>query len=136
MGHERRFPGASGNGRPKRAAMSAQGQECASRARSSNFRNGSFVTSTASPHGGAQLYERRRALRGRQSNYVSFSRTPLPQVSQVIPYTTKGIVVYVTSEDARFDILLINACIMAGIVTVICMAISGELTKRLRRCWG
>jgi quercetin dioxygenase-like cupin family protein len=50
----------------------------------------------------------------REMNYVSFSRTPLPQVSQVIPHTTKGIVVYITSEDARFDTLLINTCIIAG----------------------
>jgi hypothetical protein len=72
----------------------------------------------------------------REMNYVSFSRTPLPQVSQVIPHTTKGTVVYITPEDARFDTLLINTCIIAGIVTVICLAISGELTKRLRRYLG
>lgn len=64
-------------------------------------------------------------------NYVDFSRTPLPQVGQVVPHVTKGIVVYITVDDARFDTLLIRACIGAGIITAICMAISGELSKIL-----
>jgi hypothetical protein len=72
----------------------------------------------------------------REMNYMSFSRTPLPQVGQVIPHTTKGIVVYVTSEDARFDMLLKNTCIAAGIVTVVCLAMSGEVAKWLRRYWA
>jgi hypothetical protein len=71
----------------------------------------------------------------REINYMNFSRAPLPQVGQVIPHTTKGVVVYITSEDASFDTLLIRTCTVAGIVTVICMAISGELLKQLRRYW-
>jgi hypothetical protein len=67
----------------------------------------------------------------REMNYVNFSRTPLPQVGQVVPHATKGIVVYITSEDARFDILLIRICIGSGIVTAFCLAISGELSKML-----
>ena len=71
----------------------------------------------------------------REMNYMNFSRAPLPQVGQVIPHTTKGIVVYITSEDASFHTLLIRTCIVAGIVIVTCMAISGELFKQLRRYW-
>jgi hypothetical protein len=67
----------------------------------------------------------------REMNYVSFSRIPLPQFGQVVPHATKGIVVYITQQDARFDTLLILTCIVAGIVTAIFAAASGELSRML-----
>ena len=67
----------------------------------------------------------------REMNYVSFSRIPLPQLGQVVPHTTKGVVVYITPQDARFDTLLIRICIGAGVVTAIFAAASGELSKML-----
>jgi len=67
----------------------------------------------------------------REMNYMSFSRIPLPQFGQVVPHTTKGIVVYITPQDARFDTLLIRICIGAGIVTAIFLLVSGELSKML-----
>jgi hypothetical protein len=67
----------------------------------------------------------------REMNYVSFSRTPLPQLGQIVPHPTKGIVVYITPEDVRFDTLLIRICIGAGIVTAIFAAASGELSRML-----
>jgi hypothetical protein len=67
----------------------------------------------------------------REMNYVSFSRIPLPQFGQVVPHMTKGILVYITPQDARFDTLLIRICIGAGIVTAIFLVTSGELSKML-----
>jgi hypothetical protein len=67
----------------------------------------------------------------REMNYVSYSRTPLPQFGQVIPHTTKGIVVYITSDDARFDALLKRIGIVAAVATAICLVMSGELSKML-----
>ena len=67
----------------------------------------------------------------REMNYVSFSRIPLPQFGQTVPHPTKGIVVYITPQDASFDTLLIRVCIGAGIVTAIFLVISGELSKIL-----
>ena len=67
----------------------------------------------------------------RETNYVSFSRTPLPQFGQTVPHPTKGIVVYITPQDVRFDTLLIRICIGAGIVAAIFAAASGELSKML-----
>jgi hypothetical protein len=63
--------------------------------------------------------------------YVSFSRIPLPQFDQVVPHTTKGVVVYITPQDARFDTLLIRIGIGAGIVTAIFALASGELSRML-----
>jgi hypothetical protein len=42
----------------------------------------------------------------RENNYIGYSRAPLPEVGQLIPHNTKGGVVYITADDARFDTLL------------------------------
>ena len=67
----------------------------------------------------------------REMNYVSFSRIPLPQFGQVVPHTTKGIVVYITTADAEFDRTLWYAGIGSGIIVAICLVISGEFSKML-----
>jgi hypothetical protein len=67
----------------------------------------------------------------RQMNYVDFSRTPLPQVGQIVPYETKGIIVCITSADASFDRKLTYTLIGAGIITLVCLVISGGLSKIL-----
>src|SRR5580704_15056087 len=67
----------------------------------------------------------------RQMNYVSFSRIPLPQVGQIVPYEVKRIVVYITSGDVSFDRMLTCACVGSGIITAICLVMSGELSKML-----
>jgi hypothetical protein len=67
----------------------------------------------------------------REMNYVSYSRVPLPQFGQVVPHTTKGIVVYITAAEAAFDRTLIYWCVGSGIVVAICLVVSGELSKML-----
>jgi hypothetical protein len=67
----------------------------------------------------------------REMNYVSYSRVPLPQFGQVVPHTTKGIVVYITAADASFHKALIYCCVGSGIVVAICLVFSGELSKML-----
>jgi hypothetical protein len=67
----------------------------------------------------------------REMNYVGFSRTPLPQVGQTIPVKPKGVVVYITPADASFDRMLTYVCVGSGIITAICLVISGELSKIL-----
>ena len=67
----------------------------------------------------------------REMNYVGFSRTPQPQVGQIVPVKPKGTVVYITEADAAFDQTLRYVCIGSGIVTVIFLVMSGELSKML-----
>jgi hypothetical protein len=67
----------------------------------------------------------------REKNYVNLSRIPLPQVGQIVPVKTKGIVVYITTADAAFDRMLRYVCIGSGIITAICFVMSGELSKIL-----
>jgi hypothetical protein len=67
----------------------------------------------------------------REMNYVGFSRAPLPQAGQIVPVEVKGIIVYITTDDAAFDITLRYVCVDAGIIAAICLAISGGLSKRL-----
>jgi hypothetical protein len=67
----------------------------------------------------------------RQMNYVGFSRTPLPLVGQVVPVKTKGIVAYITTDDATFDRTLWYVCVGSGIILAICLLVSGELSKML-----
>jgi hypothetical protein len=64
-------------------------------------------------------------------NYVSFSRTPLPQVGQIVPVKPKNFVVYITTADAAFDQMLRFVCIGSGIIAAICLVVSGELSKML-----
>ena len=68
----------------------------------------------------------------REMNYVSYSRIPLPQFGQVVPHTTKRIIVYITPQDEHFDTLLIRICVGAGIVSAIFLVVSGELSKMLK----
>lgn len=67
----------------------------------------------------------------RQMNYVGFSRTPLPEVGQIVPIKPKGIVVYITSADASFDKMLGYVGLGSGIIVAICLVMSGELSKML-----
>ena len=67
----------------------------------------------------------------REMNYVSFSRTPLPQVGQIVPVKPKSVVVYITAADASFDKRLTYVCVGSGIIVVICLVMSGELSKML-----
>ena len=67
----------------------------------------------------------------REMNYVSFSRTPLPQVGQIVPVKPKGVVVYITTGDAVFDRMLTYVCVGSGIIVVVCLLMSGELSKIL-----
>jgi hypothetical protein len=67
----------------------------------------------------------------REMSYVNLSRIPLPQNSQIVPFKTKGIVVYITSGDASFDKMLTYVCVGSGIVAAIYLLISGELSKIL-----
>ncbi len=67
----------------------------------------------------------------REMNYVGYSRTALPQVGQVVPHETKGIVVYITAGDAQFDMTLKRIGLVAAAITAICLVASGELSKML-----
>jgi hypothetical protein len=67
----------------------------------------------------------------REMSYVNLSRIPLPQNGQIVPFKTKGIVVYITSGDASFDKMLTYVCVGSGIMTAIYLLISGELSKIL-----
>ena len=67
----------------------------------------------------------------RENNYIGYSRTPLPEVGQLIPHKTKGGVVYITPDDARFDTLLGRISLVAAVITAICLVASGELSRIL-----
>ncbi len=67
----------------------------------------------------------------RQMNYVGFSRIPLPQVGQIVPVKSKGIVVYITTADAALDQMLCYVGIGSEIIVAICLVVSGEFSKML-----
>jgi hypothetical protein len=67
----------------------------------------------------------------REMNYVGFSWIPLPQVDQIVPVKPKGVIVYITTDDAAFDRTLRYVCVGSGIIVAICLVVSGELSKML-----
>jgi len=68
---------------------------------------------------------------GLQDIYLRWPRFPQPEIGRTIPHELKGIIVYISREDAEVGRNLIWTMIVAGSLTIICLVFSGELNRIL-----
>ena len=64
-----------------------------------------------------------------EMTYVDWPRFPQPQIGRTVPHEVKGIVVYISPRDAKFNYHLKWAGVISGSLLAICLVLSGELSK-------
>ena len=66
-----------------------------------------------------------------EMSYVGWPKFPQPEIGRTIPHEVKGIVVYISREDAEFGRHLKWTMIVSGALMIICLVFSGELNRML-----
>ena len=64
-----------------------------------------------------------------EMTYVDWARSPQPEIGRTVPHEVKGIVVYISSNDVRFNQRLKWTMAISGSLLTICLVFSGELNE-------
>jgi hypothetical protein len=64
-----------------------------------------------------------------QMTYVGWPRFPQPERGRIVPHEVKGIVVYISPEDANFNRQLKWTLAISGSLVAVCLVLSGELKR-------
>ncbi|MGC1466100.1 MAG: hypothetical protein WA792_10245 [Pseudolabrys sp.] len=64
-----------------------------------------------------------------ENTYVTWPRQPQPEINRTIPYSAKGIAVYITKADQQLNVELMWTLIGSGLVFVAGLIFSGELRR-------
>ena len=66
-----------------------------------------------------------------EMSYVGWPKFPQPEIARTIPHEVKGIVVYISPNDAEFGRRLGWTMIVSGSLMFICVVFSGELNRMM-----
>src|ERR1700681_2364599 len=66
-----------------------------------------------------------------EMTYVTWSKSPQPEIGRTLPHSVKNIVVYISPKDAEFGRLLTWTMIVSGALLAIGLVFSGELSKMI-----
>jgi hypothetical protein len=64
-----------------------------------------------------------------ENTYVTWHRQPQPEIGRTIPYSAKGVTVYITKNDQEVNSAVKWTLLGSGLVFVVGLVFSGELRR-------
>lgn len=68
-----------------------------------------------------------------QNLYVGYPRIPNVENGRVVPYSVKGVIVYITKSQSEILDWLFWICVISGVVTIILAVILGEFSSSAKK---